>query len=188
MASHSTVPAQYGAATAVLNTAELCEMIFENLQFQDLLRARRINHFSRDVIQGSKSLQQSLFLLNDTCKVDQDYLLNPLLDGPPNSYGCVSWNDRYWSCSGHPDRRAFLFVVVTSDKLPPQYTAQVPEHFAKMLALQGRHRRIVLEAEDGYTGMKTVLDIDNTLSAVVEGIASARKQLDWRMKSRLAWL
>ena len=67
------------AGLAVFNTTELSELILKNLDFEDLLRARQVNQFLRDVVDGSRPLQQKLYLLPVMASAEHLDKLNPLL-------------------------------------------------------------------------------------------------------------
>ena len=122
------------AAAAVLHTTELCEMILQSLSFDELSRIRHVNHFLRNVIEGSRTLRQKLFLLptgpGDHASDERNLLLAPILKrcGFP-----------LWSC-GFPlwsfDEHSFFpqgHLVVHMPKEPLPWPGKLPEYLANML-------------------------------------------------------
>ena len=127
---------QHIAATAVLDTVELCEIILKNLDFYDLLHARNVNHFFRQVIAGSKPLQRNLFLLQDK---DQEHTPNPLL------------LDRLLKICDITDithhRGNHVLQLDVNDtyevnRLSHRHGTNMPTLFANMLTFQGQHYEI----------------------------------------------
>jgi hypothetical protein len=55
-------------SVAVLNTAELLEIILINLEFHDLIRSQRVSTLWRDTIARSTTIKQKLFLSPDEIK------------------------------------------------------------------------------------------------------------------------
>lgn len=168
------------AATTVLNTAELCEMIFMELDFNDLLHIRQVNHYFRAVIEGSKSLKCKLFLSEDGSKDQEDFRPNPLL-------GCLlehcEFKKRY---TVHKKDKALVALNMhhVYDWHRIHSKKQIPELFANMVAVRG-HSKIVIVAYAGPTGnsngsirTRYKIEVNNTLGDVEEGLRKACHALD----------
>ena len=115
------------ACTAVFQTTELCEMILQNLSFDDLLHSRQVNHFWQDVIGGSKSLQQNLFFLPKHVKEHEP---NPLFERVLSAHG---W--RIMSSSYYMGYVWDVLVIATADR-HPSLRIWMPECFGEMLLCQ----------------------------------------------------
>ena len=171
------------AATTVLNTAELCEMIFVELDFCDLLHIRQVNHYFRAVIEGSKSLRCKLFLSDDSSEDQEECIPNPLLRRLLKHSQCRGWFNLQRK-SGHLVEFRVHHVYVRNRA----HKTQLPEFFANMVAVRG-HCKIGMLAYCGPVGsngsMRTryAIDIDNTMGNFEEGLREACKSLDEVVRS-----
>ena len=126
------------AAEAVFNTTELCEKILQSLSFRDLRRARHVNNQFRDVINGSKSLQDKQKLFTTVAHKPDPLLLHILRRCGFPLYQIFEFH-RWGRQNTHGSRRPnfgwvgspVLQLHVLDD--PPAWPGPLPEYLADML-------------------------------------------------------
>ena len=165
------------AGLAVFDTAELCELILKNLDFEDLLRARQVNQFLRDVVDGSKSLQQKLFRLPVATDVYYEEV-NPLLSRilGPNRFklwGTIKPMGRYSGLG------STILSIQQMHKIPSDWPKHVPDYFADMLVSSGSPRLSInlWRVWDAFLYNVPVPGPDVRIRDVLEVLERSRRQI-----------
>ena len=159
-----------------LNTAEICEKILLNLEFEDLIRVQQVDHYLQEVIQRSKPLLQKLYFRDD---VSRDRGGNPLLERLLQHHGLDTYGlgVHWWLTL--PQYGKQINVAVGVGGSPSNM--QLPTRFAKMLVHDDYTRFGVFISTANRVKCVHFCDSGCTLGELSEALTRARDILQGRL-------